>query len=102
MTEAVIIKRRIEKSCEATLSLGDMQFLKIKSLMSQDVEGTAEELVKADKDLWHDVAMDVRRGMWTAISDLGKTTDADKAMFEACRQRAEAAKQKPKEGDKKP
>jgi hypothetical protein len=97
MSEAIIIRRKIEKSCEATLNVGDMQFLKLKSLMSQDVEGTAEEITKADRALWHEVAMDVRRGMWTCLSDLGKTTDADKVMFESCRQRVEGAKQK-KEG----
>jgi len=91
---ATIIKRKLEKSCEATLNVGEMQFLKIKSLMSQDVEGTEEELVKADRSLWHEVALDVRRGMWTAMSDLGKTTEADKNLFNACKQRIEAAKTK--------
>ena len=100
MPEANIVRRRVEKSCEATLNVGEMQFLKIKSLISQDVEGTAEEIVKADRDLWHEVALDARRGIWTALSDLGKTTEADKALFESCRQRVDGAKQK-KEGEQK-
>ena len=100
MSEATIIRRRVEKSCEATLNVGEMQFLKLKSLISQDIEGTADEIIKADKALWHEVALDVRRGMWTALSDLGKSTDADKVLFESCRQRVEAAKQK-QEGEKK-
>ena len=95
---STIISRRVEKSCEATVSLGDMQFLKIKSLISQDIAGTEEEISKADRALWHDVALDLRRGIWTTISDLGKTTDADKKLFDTCKQRVEAAKPK-KEGE---
>jgi len=94
---ADVVRRKIEKSCEATLSLGDMQFLKVKSVLTQDVEGTSEELTKADKALWHELALDLRRGMWTTLTDLGKTTEADKAMFDACRQRVEEARTKGKE-----
>ena len=100
MSEGIIIRRKVEKSCEATISLGNMQFLKIRSVMTQEVEGTEEELVKFDRALWHDVAMDVRRGLWTTLSDMGKTTDADKAFFETCRQKVVGAQPK-KEGENK-
>ena len=96
-----VTNRRIEKSAEATLSLGDMQFIKIKSMISQDVEGNEEEIAKADAKLWSEVAVDLRRGMWSTIKGLGKTTDADKKFFETCAQRVqEATTPKKTEGDK--
>lgn len=103
MPEATITKRKIEKSCEITLNVDEAQrhYIKIRSVMTQDAEGTIEELAKVDKALWHEVALDVRRGLWTALSDLGKTTQADKDLFDTCRQRVEAAKPKPKEGEQK-
>ena len=91
MSEATIIRRRVEKSCEATLNVGEMQFLKLKSLISQEIEGTAEEIIKADRALWHEVALDVRRGMWTSLSDLGKSTTKDREFFESCAQRVQEA-----------
>ena len=87
-----IIKRRVEKSAEATLNVGDMQFLKIKTLISQDVEAADEkELAEIDGKMWDEMAMDVRRGMWRLLKGLGKTTDADKKFFETCLQRVQEA-----------
>ncbi len=87
-----IIKRRLEKSSEATLNIGDHQFLKVRSVVSQDVEANDEkELVAIDAQMWDDLAMDVRRGMWRLLKGLGKTTDADKKFFEACAQRVQEA-----------
>jgi hypothetical protein len=102
MSEATITKRKVEKSCEITLNVDEAQrhYIKIRSVMTQDVEGTIDDLAKADRALWHEVALDVRRGLFTALSDLGKTTQADKEFFDTCRQRVEAAKAKPKEGEK--
>lgn len=87
-----IIKRTVEKSAEATLCLGEMQFLKVKSAISQDVEAADEkELAAIDCKMWDDMALDVRRGMWRLLKGLGKTTDADKKFFEACAQRIQEA-----------
>ena len=86
-----IVKRKIEKSAEATLSLGDMQFLKVKTHISQDMEADETELAAIDGKMWDDIALDVRRGMWRLIKGLGKTTDADKKFFEACAQRVQEA-----------
>jgi hypothetical protein len=86
------IRRRVEKSAEATLNLDEMQFLKVKSLISEDVEAKDEqEMAAADGRIWDDLAKDVRRGMWRLLKGLGKTTDADKKFFEACAQRVQEA-----------
>lgn len=86
------IRRKIEKSAEATMNIGDMQFLKIRSSMTQDVESDDEQgIVAADSKMWDDLAKDIRRGMWKLISGLGKTTDADKKFFEACANRVQEA-----------
>ena len=86
------IKRRIEKSAEATLNVGDTQFLKVRSMMSQDIEAADEkELAAAEAKMWDEMALDLRRGMWKLLKGLGKTTDADKRFFEACAQRVQEA-----------
>jgi len=88
------IRRKIEKSAEATLNIGDMQFLKIRSSISEDVEVESEkELNEANAKVWEDLSLDLRRGMWKMIKSLGKTTDADKKFFESCEQRVQAATQ---------
>ena len=85
-----IIRRKIEKSAEATLNIGEMQFLKIRSSITQDVEAEDEKsLVAIDAKMWDDLALDLRRGMWKSIKNMGKTTDADKRYFEACAQRVQ-------------
>lgn len=95
------MKRRIEKSAEATLNIGDMQFLKIKSLVSEDVEVNDDnEMAAVDCKLWDDLAKDVRRGMWRLLNGLGKTTDADRKFFDACSNRVQTATSKTQE-DKK-
>ena len=95
------IKRRIEKSAEATLNIGEMQFLKIKSMITQDVEAEDEKGIDAiDAKMWDNLALDLRRGMWRSIKNLGKTTDADKRFFEACAQRVQEATAPQQEGTK--
>lgn len=97
-----IIKRRVEKSAEATLNVGEMQFLKIKSLISQELEGEESEVNEAEAKLWKELTLDIRRGMWTMIKGLGKTTDADKKLFDSCAQRVQEAKEaKNKQEEKK-
>jgi hypothetical protein len=92
------IKRTIEKSAEATLNIGDMQFLKIRSMIQEEVEVADEaEMLEADMKIWEDLSKDLRRGMWKLIKNLGKTTDADKRYFESCAQRVQEATGKPKE-----
>ena len=87
-----IISRRIEKSAEATMNIGDTQFLKVRSMVSQDIEAADEkELVAIECKMWDDLAMDLRRGMWRLLKGMGKTTDADKKFFEACAQRVQEA-----------
>lgn len=88
---ASIIRRRIEKSAEATLNLGDMQFVKVRTLIDQTFEGTEEELKEADARVWAELGIDVRRGMWSTLRGLGKTTDADRKLFELCAQRVQEA-----------
>ena len=98
-----IIRRKIEKSVEATMNVGDMQFLKIRSSMTQDVEEADETgLVAADSKMWNDLAKDIRRGMWKLLNGLGKTTDADKKFFEACDYKVQeaTAASKQQEGEK--
>ena len=86
------IKRRIEKSAEATINVGEMQFLKIKSMVSQDIDvETEEEAKKEDARLWSELTFDLRRGMWTLLKGMGKTTEADKKFFSACEQRVQEA-----------
>lgn len=86
------IHRKIEKSAEATLNIGEMQFLKIRSSISEDVEAENEqELNEANSKIWEDLSIDIRKGMWKMIKILGKTTDADKRFFEACESRVQAA-----------
>lgn len=95
------IRRKIEKSAEATLNIGEMQFLKIKSSITQDVEAEDDKGIAAiDAKMWDDLALDIRRGMWRSIKNLGKTTDADKRFFEACAQRVQEATAAPKQEGK--
>ena len=87
-----IIKRKIEKAAEATLNVGDMQFIKVKSSITQDVEASNDaEFVALDSKMWENLALDLRRGMWTVIKNLGKTTEADKKLFDSCAQRVQEA-----------
>jgi uncharacterized protein YgiM (DUF1202 family) len=91
-------KRTIEKSAEATLNIGDMQFLKIRTAVTEDVEAEDEAgFSAADTKLWEIVSRDIRRGMWTTLKTLGKTTDADKKFFETCSTRVQEAKAKSQE-----
>jgi len=86
------IKRKIEKAAEATLNIGDMQFLKIRSVITQDVEAEDEIGMNAiDSKMWDELALDLRKGMWKSIKTLGKTTEADKKFFDACHQRVQEA-----------
>jgi hypothetical protein len=86
------IKRTIEKSAEATLNIGEMQFLKVRSMVQEEVEVENEqELLEADTRIWNDISTDLRRGMWKMIKNLGKTTEADKKYFESCAQRVQEA-----------
>jgi len=86
-----VIKRHVEKAAEATMNIGDHQFLKIKSLVSQEIEGDEESIKAEEAKMWKELTLDLRRGMWGLLKGLGKTTDADKRMFEACAQRVQEA-----------
>jgi hypothetical protein len=93
-----IIKRHIEKSAEATMNLGEMQFLKIRSLISQDIECEESELAKEDSKLWGELALDLRKGMWKTLKGLGKSTEEDRKLFEACERKVQEAITREKEG----
>ena len=85
--------RRIEKSVEVTMSLGNMQFLKFRNTISEDVPYESEEFRDAySRVMQHDLAVDLRRDMVATLVDLGKTTDADKEFFDACRDRIKRGK----------
>ena len=98
-----VTRRHVEKAAEATLNIGDHQFLKVKSLVSQDIEGDEESIKAEEAKMWKEITLDLRRGMWGLLKGLGKTSDADKRLFEACAQRVqEATAEKPQEVKKEP
>jgi hypothetical protein len=80
--------RRIEKSVEVTLNVGNMQFIKFRNTVSEDVQYTNEEFRDAyARVMQHDLAVDLRRDMVATLVDLGKTTEADREFFELCKEK---------------
>lgn len=81
--------RLISKSCEITVNLGDMQFMKLRGSVEERVEySTDGELRESDDKMWHDLGNDLKRGLFIALADLGKTTEADMQFIKLCKEKS--------------
>jgi len=85
--------KTVEKSCEITVNLGSMQFIKIKSQASQTFLVADSNDLRAKEDLmWSDIGVDLRRGLVSTLSEMGKTTEADKEFFDLCKAKVSGGK----------
>ena len=72
-------KRKVEKSCEITVNLGDMQFCKLRSSAEEEFEYVNEDdRLAREKALWTQVGQDIRVALLETLSILKKKYDLDK------------------------
>jgi mannose/fructose/N-acetylgalactosamine-specific phosphotransferase system component IIB len=87
------LHKAVEKSCEITVNLGNMQFIKIKSQASQTFQSADDKDLRTKEDLmWSDIGIDLRRGLVSTLSEMGKTTEADKEFFDLCKAKVSGGK----------
>lgn len=82
-------KRRIEKSAEITVNLGNMQFAKIRNLIEEEVEYDTEESRDAySRQMLRDLAKELKQDVIELLAEMGKTSDDEiRALFDACKTR---------------
>jgi hypothetical protein len=82
--------RSIEKSCEITVNLGNMQFIKLKGQLGEDrPEELTESRLEAEGEMWDDLALDLRKGLRSCLKGLGKKTEAPETFADTCSEKLE-------------
>lgn len=88
-------KRVIENSAEVTLNVGNMQFLKIRHMISEEVSYGSQEFMDAYSIyVQHELATGLKRNMVATLVNLGKTTDVAQEFFDLCRSKVKVKETK--------
>ena len=84
------VKRKVEKSVEITVNVGDMQFIKIRNMVGEEFEyDTDEQRITKEHEIWQQVSEDVRFALVDSLRILKKKTEAPEKFADACGKKLE-------------